>query len=362
MSSREILIRNSNIYFNIDDNTTKRYYIFNWKTKHNAQRVKITASINIDKNVDEEMNYDNNIDTAPIYQSASTQLTDKYLDYDVFSKEFELDINDSNILEAKIDEPTPKGYLFNSNWISSTTGDLSWNLEDKYGLVKDSKLNDINNQYGAINDSSNNIIRMPVVRWITNRLGFGYSKSTGIYSNKGDLKYTGDNKDNGKAPQIDFSISTFGNISRNAENKYYTGYYYHSHSDSCYTETTNSEGKKTRTRTCGESEGDHYYGYTTETVTQRADFLPKPVKDNVRIQALIYNGSSLPLQDYSDDIGVTKSNGGWDNTLIWEGDRYQIPVTRYMRELDVMDQTISLVETPGNYGKTRTFQHLDQAK
>ena len=364
LSPRELQIRNksgSNIYFNSEDNTAKRYYVFKWKSKRNASKVKIQASINTDKKIDDEKNFDNNIDTAQIYNS-STYITDKYLDYDVYSKSFELDVNNGNKLEAKVLEPESRGYLFSYSWATATTGNLAWSLKDDYGLVDNSYLYDINNQYGVIIESYNSIIRMPVVRWVTTRLGFGYNQSTGIYSNIGGLTYSGDKKDNSKAPKISFTINTSGNISRQANIAYYTGYSYHSHSDSCYTETTDDEGVKSTSLTCGESEGGHYYGYTTDTVTQSSDFQPKPAKDDVLIQALIYNGTSIPLKDYSDDEGVTTKNKGWDNILVWEGDRYQIPVKRYMRVLDQYDVTTDLIETPGFYGKTRTFQHLDEAR
>ncbi len=370
MAARKIDTRGTGAntkYIKLEEKSSKRYYVFKWKVNENAPEIRLSAKIN--QNGDSaisESDIKNNSDVAPIYKAEKKIITDKYLDYDVYSKEFEAEINGGNILEAAITEPEPKGYEFRSVWNGNTTGELLWRLSDVFGLVKGSNLQDINNQYGYIDEANNSIVRSPVVRWLTGRESFGYSLGAGKYSGNSNysamgIQYSGTQQDNGKAPKLGFTVDTWGRVSRSATTSYYTGKRYHSHSSGCY---STPEGEdEVSTLVCGYSDGEFlgYTGATTELVTKDADFIPK-ASDNILIQAFIYNGATMKERDMSEDEGVETKTKGIYNKLVWEGDRYPVNVDRYMRKLNVNGDTTGLVATPGFHGKARTFQHLDSAE
>lgn len=307
----------------------KRYMIVKWK--HDGVSKKVTIHSTGTYTGTDLTLMDKETIEIPIVDEGLITFTggEYYLDYDVRKEKFTHEVNGGLPFEAEVELPEKNLRNYKAWWADNTQGELEYTIEDPKGLIEEVEETQ---GYGPIDEGNELIIREPTLTWETDKIDvFG-----GLGVGKAESK------------EASFFIHTEGGISRLAEYSYETS----------YTETeeyTDSDGnKKTRTVTKYET------NYGDELVTDRFN----SHIDEVSVQGLFFNGSKMPLQSFGGQIGSYEDNKHRQakRTLVWEGDRYNIPVKRFMRYVDEKDKTTDIVEEDGYGGNTRIFQHIDRAE
>ncbi len=336
-----------------DKKTVKNYIMFKWKPDENAEQVKMKAYINMGPdNLPEGASSGNNYDEAVMSISKRLSASGEYLlDYDVISGDFVYGVNNGQTLNASVELPQNSSgwYDWSAGWEegSLTRGQLDKLLADPASIAGDM---DYGSEYDPISTSETSVSKLPSISWTTKKSYFGFEPSTGRFKSNGSFSYGSGYAANGANPSAQLKLDSFGEIFRTARYSAYRSY--HSHSSGCY----NSEG----VRVCGRSSGP--YNPVSGTVTQTGRF--PYCSDTVEIQSMTYNGKSMPLINLKKDERTegTGTGGGAKRKIVWEGDRWGIPVVRYMRSIDSQGNTSSLSRVLGNHGEERIFQHLDSAE
>ncbi|RCX18261.1 hypothetical protein DFR58_10519 [Anaerobacterium chartisolvens] len=336
-----------------DKKTVKSYIRFKWKPNESAEQVKMKVSINMGpNNLTEGASSGNNYDEAVMGISKRLSASGEYvLDYDVVSRDFIYGVNNGQPLNARLELPHNSSgwYDWSASWAegSQTSGQLDKLLSDPSSIAGSM---DYGVEYDPISTSETSVSKLPSISWTTKKSHFGFEPSTGRFKSNGSFSYGSGYAANGNNPLARFKLDSFGEIFRTARYSAYRSY--HSHSSSCY----NSEG----VRVCGRSSGP--YNHVSGTVTQTARF--PYCSDTVEIQSMTYNGKGMPLINLKKDERTegTGAGAGAKRKIVWEGDRWGIPVVRYMRSIDRQGNTSSLSVVPGNHGGQRIFQHLDSAE
>ncbi|WP_160323681.1 hypothetical protein, partial [Defluviitalea phaphyphila] len=329
MGSHKISKYEDKLYNIEEGDSVKRYMILRWVHDGVSKKVKITSTGFYNR--ENAMIKDSEIVEIPMITKELPLFTSSgySIDYDVRKARFRHEVNGGVpfVAEVKLPEKNYKGW--NAWWEGNTEGDLSYTLEDSKGLVNNEETID----YGEINEDNERIIREPVLIWETDKIDV-YGEDLGI--------------ENAEERIDKFVINTSGGISRLAGYSYEEEYSY----DEC---TTDENGE----RTC-ETYTDYETIYGEEVVS--ATFPSNT--DEVEIQSLFFNGSEMPLRYFGGEIGSYEesSNREEKRILVWEGERYEIPVKRFMRYVDENGETTDIVEEDAYGGNPRIFQHLDEVE
>ncbi|MFZ5988089.1 MAG: Athe_2463 domain-containing protein [Bacillota bacterium] len=279
----------------------------------------INFSINKDGKDPEEFVLDNNtIETKLKLKKPPVIIdnieTDYVLEYDEYTKEFQHSYKEGQAISASLSEPS--GFV---SWLGSTLIDFS-KTDDGIREVVDGEVKLTN---VPTSSSSTDVSIYPKIEWKTKRGFFNDDPPGKVYHPNG-------------TSLLSFGQKYGGEISRGYE---YRVYHSGSHSSSCPKDCSSS----------------HSY-YTYHTSTTSADF--PGGYEKINIKAKVYNGSEIGLKQIAK--GEENTGDKLNKKIFWEGNRYEIPVQRFMRNVKMDGSTESLVRGDGKY--KRVFQHTDRAE
>jgi hypothetical protein len=269
-----------------------------------------------------EQNLNNNIHVITVnVDSIPYALTTKeyFLDYDILTQDFKYTLNQGFPFIASLSPPTLAANQYSSWTASSTRGDFQLNLQDSKSLLS----NIIKKDVGSINTSSTNALKYPELFFTLSREALGDR----ILSRHYLLNFSN--------PKESFSLNTIGSyIQRN-----------YSVWSNIYTQ---------------HEDGSVTMGQTTPVIkNSRQKFLPiEDLKYSpIHLFAYVYNG--IPLLNKSIFEGEENTNQPLTKKLLWKGQKYEIPVLRGLRHLDIDGNTKNISWIDGQY--ERTFQPQDSA-
>ena len=229
------------------------------------------------------------------------------LDYDEYTRSIVHPYNKGNPIGATLTKPDPF-----DEWTSSTNINFEKKDLNTKGVVDGPvKLKDV-----ASTSNSLSVSLYPKIEFKTGRAFLEDNPPKAIYH------------PNGETTAKSFVQEYWGNISR--EYKYRKG-----HDESC------PEGCTSSHIHYGDREEDFPGGY-----------------EYIDIKAKVYNGSKIAPQ--SIEKGEENTGNAFIKKIFWEGNRYEIPVQRYMRNVDANGVTYSLEAADGQF--KRLFQHRDTAQ
>ena|GEM_PF-634178 len=237
------------------------------------------------------------------------------LDYDEYTKSIIHPYNKGNAIEATLTRPSPF-----DQWTSIT--DINFNRKDlDIASVVDGPV-----ELKGVESSSNSlsVSLYPKIEFKTGRAFLGDNPLKALYHV------------NGETPGKGFGQEYWGNISRDYKYREAHG---KGHDENC------PEG----------CISNHTY-YIDRNGTASEDF-PSGY-EYIDIKAKVYNGTKMAPQ--SIEKGEEDTGNAFVKKIFWEGDRYEIPVQRYMRNVDADGISNSLVAVDGQF--KRLFQHRDTAQ
>ena len=241
--------------------------------------------------------------------------TNYVLDYDEYTKEILHPYNKGAEVEATLSEASPF-----DRWIGSTNIRFNRTGEDASGVIIGSvDLLDV-----PKTSSSSSVSIIPKIKFTTGRAPLGDNPPQPIYHV------------NGETPYKTFIDTYGGGISRCYE----------------YKETVNTGHNQNCPENCTAS----HTTTKTRQDTRTADF--EGGVEYISIKAKVYNGSKIAQQQ----IGKGEENTGnaFIRKIFWEGNKYDIPVQRFMKNVDIHGNTKDLVAADGQF--KRVFQHRDTAE